>query len=187
MMMMTDCFCGMVDPRKAFSLISSWNHSQRSWPWRISDTLRAEFEPVQNLSSGLVEWSCAVVITTTPRAMSVLSMSVLCMNLGMRAKNWQIPFLQFLAKAQDKQTNKTKQRKAGKFSHFLKTFSIKFSKTKISIAVNISMQIPHLAKFWFLNYWPRCSSSVNEHFDNFFFFFLVHNLSLKKYLFVILD
>ena len=28
---------------------------------------RAGFEPAQNLSSGLVEWSCAVVITTTPR------------------------------------------------------------------------------------------------------------------------
>ena len=34
------------------------------WP-RNSDTLRAGFEPAQKLSSGLVEWSCAVVITTT--------------------------------------------------------------------------------------------------------------------------
>ena len=34
---------------------------------RISDTPRAGFEPAQNLGSGLVEWSCAVVITTTPR------------------------------------------------------------------------------------------------------------------------
>ena len=31
----------------------------------ISAMLRAEFEPVQNMSSGLVELSCAVVITTT--------------------------------------------------------------------------------------------------------------------------
>ena len=51
-MMMMNCFCGMVDRRKAIRLISI-------------DTPRAVFEPAQNLSSGLVEWSCAVVITTT--------------------------------------------------------------------------------------------------------------------------
>ena len=67
MMMMMNCFCGMVDRRKAFSLISSRNHCQISSPPRISDTRRAGIEPAQNLSSGLVESSCAVVITTTPR------------------------------------------------------------------------------------------------------------------------
>ena len=67
MMMMMNCFCGMVDRRKPFSLISSQDHCQRSSPSRISDTPRAGFEPAQNLSSGLFEWSCAVVITTTPR------------------------------------------------------------------------------------------------------------------------
>ena len=67
MMMMMNCFCGMVDRRKAFSLISSRDHCQRSSPSRISDTPWAGFEPAQNLSSGLVEWSCVVVITTTPR------------------------------------------------------------------------------------------------------------------------
>ena len=59
-----NCFCGMVDWRKAFSLISSWGHCQRSSPSRIP---WAGLEPAQNLSSGLVECSCAVVITTTPR------------------------------------------------------------------------------------------------------------------------
>ena len=68
MMMMTmNCFCGMFDRRKAISLISSRDHCQRSLPSRISDTPRAGFEPAQNLSSGLVERSCAAVITTTPR------------------------------------------------------------------------------------------------------------------------
>ena len=67
MVMMMNCFCGMVDRRKAFGLISSRDHCQRSSPSRISDTPRAGFEPAQNLSSGLVEWSCALVITTTPR------------------------------------------------------------------------------------------------------------------------
>ena len=60
-------FCGMVDRQKAFSLIFSWDHCQGSSPMRISDMPRAGFEPTQNLGSGLVEWSCTVVITTTPR------------------------------------------------------------------------------------------------------------------------
>ena len=61
MMMMMNCFCGMVDWWKAFSLISSRDHCHRSSPSQIYDTPRAGFEPAQNLSSGLAEWSCAVV------------------------------------------------------------------------------------------------------------------------------
>ena len=57
-----NCFCGMVNRRKVFNLTSSRDHCQRSSPTRISDTPRAGFEPAENLSSGLVEWSCAVVI-----------------------------------------------------------------------------------------------------------------------------
>ena len=64
--MVMNCFYGMVDRRKAFSLISSRDHCQRSSPSRISNTLRAGFEPARNLSSGFVEGSCAVMITTTP-------------------------------------------------------------------------------------------------------------------------
>ena len=60
MMKMMNCFCGMFDLRKAFRLISSRNHCQRSSPSRISDAPWAG-------CSGLIEWSCAVVITTTPR------------------------------------------------------------------------------------------------------------------------
>ena len=59
-------FWGMVNRRKAFSLISSRDHCQRSSLSRISDTSRAWFEPALNLSSGFDEWSCALVITTTP-------------------------------------------------------------------------------------------------------------------------
>ena len=66
-MMMMNSFCGTVDPWKTFSLISSWDHCQRSSPSWISDKQRAGFEPVLNLSSGFVEWSFAVVTTTTPR------------------------------------------------------------------------------------------------------------------------
>ena len=59
MMMVMNCFCGMVDRRKVISLISSLDHCQRFSPSRISDTPRAGFEPVQNLSSDLVEKTCA--------------------------------------------------------------------------------------------------------------------------------
>ena len=62
MVVMMNCFCSMVDRRKAFSLLSSRDHCQKSSPSWISDTPRAGFEPAQNLTSGLVEWSCAVVI-----------------------------------------------------------------------------------------------------------------------------
>ena len=51
-LMMMSCFCGMVDRRKALSLISSRDHCQRSSPSRISDTPQTGFEPAQNLSSG---------------------------------------------------------------------------------------------------------------------------------------
>ena len=53
MMMMMNCCCGMVDRRKAFSLISSQDHCQRSSPLWISDTPQAGFEPAQSLGSGL--------------------------------------------------------------------------------------------------------------------------------------
>ena len=55
----------LSDRRRQFSLISRWDHCQRSFSSRISETLGVGFEPVQNLSSGLVEWRCAVVITKT--------------------------------------------------------------------------------------------------------------------------
>ena len=53
LMMMMNCFCGMVDRRKAFSLISRREHCQRSSPLRISNTPRAGFESAQTLISGL--------------------------------------------------------------------------------------------------------------------------------------
>ena len=55
-----NCFCGMVDQWKAFNLIFSWDHCQRSSPLQISDIPQTAFKPAQNLSSALVEWSCAV-------------------------------------------------------------------------------------------------------------------------------
>ena len=53
MMMMMNCLCDMVDQRKALSLISSWDHCQRSSPLRISGMPRAGLEPAQNIL-----WGC---------------------------------------------------------------------------------------------------------------------------------
>ena len=54
-------FCVVVDRQKAFILMSSRDHCQRSSPSLIFDTLRAGFEPAQNLSSVKVEWSYEVL------------------------------------------------------------------------------------------------------------------------------
>ena len=75
MMIMMNCFCGMIERRKAFSLISSRDHCQRFLPSRISNTPRTRFDPAQNLSSGLVELSCAAVITTTLRRYDMTSVT----------------------------------------------------------------------------------------------------------------
>ena len=80
MMMMMICFCDMVEQRKAFSLISGGGNCQRSSPSRSSNTPRTGFEPVQSMSSGLVERSYTVVITTTPpcqRIIHYIDMSLL--------------------------------------------------------------------------------------------------------------
>ena len=60
-------FCGMVDRRKMFSLISTRDHCQRSSPRQNSDTVsriwicaESEFR-----ICGTNEWSSAIVITTT--------------------------------------------------------------------------------------------------------------------------
>ena len=37
------------------------------FPSQISDMPQAGFEPAQKLSSGLIEWSCALAINTTPQ------------------------------------------------------------------------------------------------------------------------
>ena len=65
-MMIMNCFCGMALREKELSFIPSRDHCQTSSPSQISDMPRGGFELVQNLSSGFIEWNCAVVITTIP-------------------------------------------------------------------------------------------------------------------------
>ena len=90
MMMMVNCFYGIVDRRKSFSLISSRDHCQRSSPSRISDTPRAGFEPAQSLSSGLIEWSCTVVITTTLRRHRSCSREIILSMLLRGSCEWDL-------------------------------------------------------------------------------------------------
>ena len=89
---MMNCFCVMVDRRKLFSFISSRDHFQISSPSRISDTPQAGFAPAQNPSSGLVEWSCAVLITTAPRRHNVVLLQKIALSL-FRQKGCQVCFL----------------------------------------------------------------------------------------------
>ena len=51
MMMMMNCFCGMVDQREVVSLISRLDHGQKFSPLWISDMPGVGFEPVLSLGS----------------------------------------------------------------------------------------------------------------------------------------
>ena len=68
-------FCRMVYWWKELSLISRRDHCQRFSPSQISDMSQARFELVQDLSPNFVEWSCAVVLTTTPWSLRSLTTS----------------------------------------------------------------------------------------------------------------
>ena len=53
--MIMNCFREIIDQRKAFSLISSWNHCHRFSPPQISNVPQAGFEPALNLSLNFIE------------------------------------------------------------------------------------------------------------------------------------
>ena len=69
-------FVVWLTDKRCFSLISSQDHCQRSSPSWISNTLRAGFEPAQNLRSGFLEWTCPEVITTTPQCHKMYAKAV---------------------------------------------------------------------------------------------------------------
>ena len=94
MMMIMNCFWGMADRQKAFSLISSRDHCQRSLPSHISDTPWPGFEPAQNLSSDFAEWCCPVVITTTPRRQKC-SWMFLDFEWAVEWAEWPVEFLDY--------------------------------------------------------------------------------------------
>ena len=70
---MVTCFCRMVDQRKVFGQPYFQPGPLPFSPLQISDTPRAGFEFVRNLSSCFVERSCAVMITTILRCHSTLA------------------------------------------------------------------------------------------------------------------
>ena len=69
-MMIKNCFVVWLTDERCLAIFQAGiivrdpHHRESS---RISDILRVAFVPVQNLSSGLVELSSAVVTATTPR------------------------------------------------------------------------------------------------------------------------
>ena len=90
-----NCFCGMVDRLKVFSLISSQDHCQRSSPSRICNTLRAGcmfFKQVTHFIHILRPRRGSIFCIRSPetkRAMfistiflSLLSLSLPCTNLS---------------------------------------------------------------------------------------------------------
>ena len=60
-------FCGLVNQQMVFRLISSRDYCQRSSPLWTLGMPQTGFETALKLISGLVDWSCAVVITTKPQ------------------------------------------------------------------------------------------------------------------------
>ena len=73
-----------------------WDHCQRSSPLRISEALWAGLEPAENLSLGLAEWSCAVVMTTTSSCHLYYFTKVTILAWSVKHGNFQWPTL-FLA------------------------------------------------------------------------------------------
>ena len=65
--MVRNCFFGMVDNQRVFSIVSSWNYCQKILPSPTSSMPWAGFKHAQNLISDFAEWCSAVVITTTPQ------------------------------------------------------------------------------------------------------------------------
>ena len=50
-------------------------------------------EPAQNLSSGLVEWNCVIVITTTPRRYSTISTGSINLTFGNKLEKLKLLFV----------------------------------------------------------------------------------------------
>ena len=63
--LMLNCCCKIVDRRKTLSFAISRNDCKGISLSQTSDTMRAVVELVQGLSSGFIEGSCALVVSTT--------------------------------------------------------------------------------------------------------------------------
>ena len=88
MMVMMNCFSfekWLTRERRTWNLISSRGYWQKFILSQTFDMLLAGFKPAWNLISGLVQWSWAVVITTTPRC---LYCNVLCCKFNYC--RWQV-------------------------------------------------------------------------------------------------
>ena len=61
-------FCGVFHLQKVLSFISSQGYCRIFLLSHTFDMPRARFQPAQDLNWNRVYWSCAVMITTTPRS-----------------------------------------------------------------------------------------------------------------------
>ena len=80
-MKMMNCFCGMVDRRKVYSLISSRDHCQRSSPSGISVAPRAGSEPEFKLSWMKLR-SSDNRYTTAPNILSGIVLASKCLVIA---------------------------------------------------------------------------------------------------------
>ena len=67
MMMMMNCFLWNGWPRKALSLISSWDHCQRLSPSPISSMLEAGLDLCKTRIKAYAKWDCENHYTTVPK------------------------------------------------------------------------------------------------------------------------
>ena len=74
-----NCSCGMNDRRRSLNDIFIRDHNghcQRLSPLQLSDLSEVGFELAQKQSSDFVEWSRAVVLTTTQRHYSHMDLDL---------------------------------------------------------------------------------------------------------------
>ena len=91
MMMMINCFCGMVDRRKAFSLISSLDHCQRSSPpahfaSRVWTCAEPEFSALNRTFMGKIRKFCHFSLENSITSEYSSGKSLTAKNFGHQVK-----------------------------------------------------------------------------------------------------
>ena len=92
-LLMMNCFCGIVDRRKALTLISSRDNYQSFSPSQTSDTLRAGFELPQNQFRLYWRKLCNSDSYCITCEKHVNSFQITCLNLP-----WRFQYMDILPK-----------------------------------------------------------------------------------------
>ena len=84
---MMNCFCGMVDRQKAFSLISSWDHCQRSSPSWISTRREQDL----NLHKTWIQFRlCWMKLCSTDNHYTTAPLLQHCLNTASTCKSFNM-------------------------------------------------------------------------------------------------